>query len=81
MAWIRSQDKKSIINSYSFRLQECHHMDTCQLLADLALSPTQEYSVTGTFPSKVAAMNELDRIHQWIREGGEGVFQVGEDAP
>ena len=80
MAWVRSQDKKSVQHSHRIRLQEVFQMPDCQLLADLTLSPTQEYTVIGTFSTKKRALEELNRIYDWIAlQNARGVYQVSQE--
>ena len=83
MAWIRSQDKTllqkvtSIIYSsgkYNRDGKEVHqlkHFGDCY--------EDENGTSLGIFPTKAAALAELDKIEGWLHlQDGEGVYQVSQ---
>lgn len=70
MAWIRSQDKRFIVNAvtiwhYNFYLYAMSAAET-------------EGQDMGKFTTDTDAQAELDRISEWISKGAQGVYQVEE---
>ena len=69
MCWIRSQDETKLIDAKEFRI-------SANKLILWASSYDGIEITIGTFP-KAAALEELNRIHDWIAlQNAAGVYQV-----
>lgn len=79
MAWIRSQDKEYLINVQGIAIEG---PPSCTDFTDFKLimwSPG-DYYPAGTFPTQKAALEELNRIHNWIAlQNAQGVYQVSQE--
>jgi hypothetical protein len=82
MAWVRSQDKKVLINTLSFWIQPLPRTETNAFgttgTAILVEDANGDSWRVGTFPTEEAALAELDQIERWFERGGSVVYQIGD---
>ena len=79
MAWIRSQDKNYLMDGkeiFVFKTKDEHH-DVRAIATDWA----ENFGVVlGTFSTIERALDELNRIHDWITlQNAQGVYQVSQE--
>ena len=73
MVWIRSQGKQKLIHVKEFWLAET------VLYATGHGGSEDDGMIIGSFPTQEAALEELDRIQDWISlQNAVGVYQVSQ---
>jgi hypothetical protein len=75
MAWIRSQNGKILLNASMIYVGE-PFKSGCELSACIGSDWDKPARLVGRFSTQKQAMEELDRIIDWIRSGEEGVYQI-----
>jgi hypothetical protein len=75
VAWIRSQNGKLLLDANMFYVGESFK-GGCELFVYIGSLWDRDTRIIGNFTTHNEAMEELDSIHEWIRSGAEGVYQV-----
>ncbi len=71
--WIRSQDKKILINCLGVRLYKNRHVPLPFILC--AIPEPADFELGG-YETEEAALAELGAIEQWINTECKGAYQV-----
>ena len=84
MAWIRSQDKSELLGISSIWVERVSRIgvDSSKIKEHRlqAETPHDTGWSLGTFSTKEAALEELNRIHYWIAlQNAQGVYQVSQE--
>jgi hypothetical protein len=75
MAWIRSQNGKILLNASMIYVGE-PRKSGCELSACIGSDWDKPARLVGRFPTQDQAMDELDRINDWLRGEERGVYQI-----
>ena len=75
MAWIRSQNGKILLNASMLHVGE-PRKSGCELYACIGSDWDKPARLVGRFPTQDQAMEELDRITDWIENGEGTVCQI-----
>lgn len=75
MAWIRSQNGKMLLDASMLYVGE-PFKGGCELSACIGSDWNKDARLMGRFPTQNQAMEELDRIIDWLRGEEGGVYQI-----